>query len=87
MNHPERQAVIVLPLIYLDGEAFGSRGDSEKTDLCPYAEPVFELTAVAPDELSSLYGIETVQAGNTFYVPEWLIQWMLPGVELEIIYP
>jgi hypothetical protein len=53
----------------------------------PYAEPVFELTAVAPDELSSLYGIETVQAGNTFYVPEWLIQWMLPGVELEIIYP
>lgn len=86
-NYPERQAVIVLPLIYLDGEALGAAVIREDWIYVPYAEPVFELTAVAPDELSSLYGIETVQAGNTFYVPEWLIQWMLPGVELEIIYP
>ncbi len=85
-SFPQRQAEIALPLAYLDDQPLGPAVVHDEEVYFPI-DRIQDLIAVPDEELSSHYGVEVVQAGDKLYVPEWVIQWLLPGAEITVVYP
>lgn len=93
-EYPNRQAHLRIPQAYLDdlflGNAIGQNGEgyyvpiNQLTELDISIEWLEEESVLLFEET---YGIETTPVGNLYFVPDWIIHWLMPGAELRISYP
>ncbi len=93
---PNPVANLQIPWAYVDDLFLGIALAHQATD--EYYVPINELYKMLDTEVIWLeeesillfydtYGIQALVAGELIYVPGWVIEWLMPGAELAVVYP
>lgn len=92
---PNRQAQLQSPQAYLDQQWLGIVLVGNNGEVYVPFNPIVDLIDVNFHFLDdqevllfyNTHGVQVITDDDLVYVPEWVVRWLMPGADLNIIYP